>query len=115
MRLDTDEPLAQAVTDDKRTGRNRKLSDSELQEFQETAQEPPDKTGIDAPAWTPSLVQEHLEKTYGVEYSIPSCRRLLKEAGLSYQESRDEASEAKEYEQQESRDEPKNSGGIWTP
>jgi hypothetical protein len=39
----------------------------------------------------------------------------LKEARLSYQELRDEASEAKEYEQQESRDEPKNSGGIWTP
>lgn len=77
MRLDTDEPLELAAADDKRTGRKRKLSDSELQEFQEAAQKPPDKTSIDAPARTSSLVQKHL-KNCGVEYSIPSCRRLLK-------------------------------------
>lgn len=35
--------------------------------------------------WTSALVEEHLEETYGVTYSIPSCRRLLKEARLTYQ------------------------------
>jgi hypothetical protein len=45
-RLDTDESLEQAVTDDKRTGRKRKLSDSEQQEFEETVHEPPKKLGL---------------------------------------------------------------------
>jgi len=40
------------------------------------------------PTWSPALVQQYLEDTYGVEYSRPSCRRLLKEAGLSYQKPR---------------------------
>lgn len=74
-RLDTDESLEQAVTDDKRTGRKRKLSGSEQQNFQETVHEPPEKAGVDAPA----LAQDYLEETHGVTYSIPSCRRLLKE------------------------------------
>ena len=112
-RLDTDESLEQAVTDDKRTGRKRKLSDSEQQEFEETVHEPPEEVGIDAPAWTPALAQEYLQETYDVEYSIPSCRRLLKEAGLSYQKPRRSAAEADENEQEEFRDELKKSGGKW--
>jgi transposase len=114
-RLDTDESLEQAVTDDKRTGRKRKLSDSEQQNFQETVHEPPEKAGIDAPAWTPALAQDYLEETYGVTYSIPSCRRLLKEAGLSYQKPRRKAAEADEDEQEEFHDTLKKSGGRWTP
>src|SRR6056297_3575260 len=42
-RLDTDESLEQAVSDDKRTGRKRKLSDIEQENFQETVHEPPEK------------------------------------------------------------------------
>jgi transposase len=114
-RLDTDEPLEQAVVDDKRTGRKRKLSEQQQETFEETVHEPPSEVGIDAPAWTPALVQEYLEETYGVEYSIPSCRRLLKEAGLSYQKPRRKAAEAEETEQEEFYDELKKSGGRWTP
>ena len=114
-RLDTDESLEQAVSDTKRTGRKRRLSESQLKEFEETVHEPPDEVGINAPAWTPALVQEYLEETYGVEYSIPSCRRLLKEAGLSYQKPRRKAAEADEDEQGEFHDELKRSGGRWTP
>jgi len=114
-RLDPDESLEQAVTDDKRTGRKRKLSDSGQENFQETVHEPPEKAGIDAPAWTPALVQEYLEETYGVDYSIPSCRRLLKEAGLSYQKPRRRAAESDEDEQEAFHDELKKSGGRWTP
>jgi transposase len=114
-RLDTDEPLEQAVVDDKRTGRKRKLSEQQRETFEETVHDPPSEVGIDAPAWTPALVQEYLEETYGVEYSIPSCRRLLKEAGLSYQKPRRKAAEAEETEQEEFYDELKKSGGRWTP
>ncbi len=49
---------------------------------------------IDAPAWTPALAQRYLEESYDVEYSIPSCRRLLKETRLSYQKPRRTAAES---------------------
>jgi len=52
---------------------------------------------------------------YDVEYLIPSCRRLLKEAGLSYQKPRRSAAEADEDEQEEFRNKLKKSGGKWTP
>ncbi|MFP9193919.1 winged helix-turn-helix domain-containing protein [Natrialbaceae archaeon A-CW1-1] len=42
---------------------------------------------MDAPAWTPALVQQYLAETYDVEYSIQKCQRLLKESGLSYQKT----------------------------
>ena len=115
MRLDTDESLEQAVTDAKRTGRKRKLSEQQQQEFQATVHQPPEEVGIDAPAWTPALVQQFLKDTYGVEYSYPSCRRLLKEAGLTYQKPRRTAAEADEDDRDEFHDELKKSGGRWTP
>ncbi len=114
-RLDTDESLEQAVSDDKRTGRKRKLSETQQEEFEETVHEPPSEIGIDAPAWTPALAQEFLEETYGVEYSIPSCRRLLKEAGFSYQKPRRSAAESDKNEQEAFHEELKKSGGRWTP
>ncbi len=115
MRLDTDEPLEQAVSDAHRSGRKRKLSESQQEEFEQTVHEPPEEAGIDAPAWTPALVQEFLEETYGVEYSYPSCRRLLKEAGLSYQKPRRTAAEADEDDQEAFHDEIKKSERRWTP
>ena len=114
-RLDTDESLERAVSDDKRTGRKRKLSESQQKEFEETVHESPEKAGIDTPAWTPAIVQEYLEETYDVEYSIPSCRRLLKEAGLSYKKPRPSTAEADENEQEKFQDERKKSGWKWTP
>ncbi|MFC6716702.1 IS630 family transposase [Halovalidus salilacus] len=87
-RLDTDESLEQAVTDAHRSGRKRKLSETEQEQFEATVHGSPAEVGLDAPAWTPALVQQYLAETYDVEYSLPSCRRLLKEAGLSYQKPR---------------------------
>ncbi len=114
-RLDTDESLEQAVTDAHRSGRKRKLSEKEQQEFEETVHESPEKVGVDAPAWTTALVQRYLDETYDVEYSVPSCRRLLKEAGLSYQKPRRTAAESDADERETFREEPKKSGGKWTP
>lgn len=61
--------------------------------------------------WTPALVQEYLEETYGVEYSYPSCRRLLKEARLTYQKPRRSAAEADENEQEEFHNDLKKASG----
>ena len=115
MRLDTDEPLEQAVTDVHRSGRKRKLSESQQQAFEETVHESPEAVGLDASAWTPALVQQYLKDTYDVDYSIPSCRRLLKEAGLSYQKPRRTAAESDDSEEETFHEELKESGGRWTP
>jgi transposase len=72
----------------------------------------PSEIGIDALPWTPALAQDFLEETYGVEYSIPSCRRLLKEAGLSYQKPRRKAAEADENEQEAFHDELKKAAAT---
>ncbi|GAB7010242.1 hypothetical protein JCM31271_21850 [Halorubrum trueperi] len=115
MRFDTDEPLVQAASDAHRSGRKRKLSESEQEEFEQTVHKSPEEVGIDAPSWTPVLAQEVLEDTYGVEYSYPSCRRLLKEAGLSYQRPRRTAAETDESDREEFHVEIKKSERRWTP
>ena len=113
-RLDTSESREQAVTDGHRSGRNRKLSELQQKEFEKAVHESPEAVGIDAPAWTPALVQQFLDETCGVEYSFPSCRRLLKEAGLSYQKPRRSAAESDESEQEAFHDELKKSSRRWT-
>jgi transposase len=57
------------------------------------------------------LAQQYLDETYDVEYSIPSCRRLLKEAGLSYQKPRRTAAESDAEEQETFRKELKKAAG----
>ncbi len=114
-RLDTDESLESAVSDGTRTGRKRKLSTVQQEKFEDAVHEPPEEVGIDAPAWTPALAQQYLADSFDVEYSIPSCRRLLKEAGLSYQKPRRTAAKADERDQGAFHEEFKKSGGRWTP
>ncbi|AGB38864.1 transposase [Natronococcus occultus SP4] len=110
-RLDTDDPLADAVTDAPRPGRKRKLSEAELEAFRETVRDPPTDAGIDEPAWTPALARQYLADTYDVEYSIPSCRRLLKEAGLQYRPSSGPDAD----ERISSADARPRRDGRWTP
>ena len=112
-RLENEAP-ADAAVDDHRSGRNRKLSEKQLEEFRRTVHDPPTEAGYDEPAWTTHLVQRHLEDRYDVEYSIPSCRRLLKEAGLSYQKPRPTPAEADPEDREAFHDEIKKSAG-WTP
>jgi len=114
-RLDTDESLEQAVSDNKRTGRKRKLTDIQQQQFEETVHKLPEEVGLDPPAWTPALAQQYLADTFDVNYSIPSCRRLLKEAGLEYRKPRRSAAEATEDEQKKFDEKLKKSGGKWMP
>jgi transposase len=115
QRLDTDEPLWEAVSDAQRSGRTRKLSETELEEFRETLHESPEEAGYDEPAWTTKLVRHHLEEAYDVEYSIPSCRRLLKEAGLRYQKPRPSNAKAEPEDREELDQTLKKSAGRWTP
>ena len=81
-RFDTDDPIDIAVSDAHRSGRPRKLSEDELAAFEKAVHDPPTEFGYDGETWSPALVQQYLAETYSVEYSVPSCRRLLNEAGL---------------------------------
>lgn len=109
------EPLEQAVIDAHRSGRPRKLTDDQQQELEHTLHQPPTEIGVDAPAWTPALLKEYLRDTFRVEYSRPSCRRLMKEAGLRYQKSRRPATGVGSDDREERDAERKESAGRWTP
>jgi len=50
-------------------GERENSQKKEQQEFEETVHESPEEVDCDAPAWTPALVQQYLDETYGVEYS----------------------------------------------
>lgn len=109
-----DGPLEQAVSDARRGGRPRKLDAEQQTGLEETLQEPPTAAGYDASAWTPALVREYIDETFDVEYSLPSCRRLMKEAGLSYRNSR--RSVAREgTEGRDGSDDREGNRGRWTP
>jgi transposase len=82
-RLDPDD-IAASVTDDDRPGRPTKLSVQQRSTLYETLEAPPSRAGIDGESWTPELVRDHIRAVYDVSYSLPSCRRLMKEAGLRY-------------------------------
>ena len=109
------EPLEQAVTDAHRSGRSRKIEEEQQKQLRETLNEPPTESGYDAPAWTPALVQRYLDDAFDAEYSKPSCRRLMKEAGLSYQKPRRKAAEADSEDHERFEEELKKSDARWTP
>nr|WP_083252634.1 helix-turn-helix domain-containing protein [Haladaptatus sp. W1] len=76
------ESLEQAASDDHRSGRPRKLDIDQRNKLQETLQSSPKNAGYDEAAWTPVLVRQYIKDTFSVDYSVPSCRRLMREAGL---------------------------------
>lgn len=69
--------------------------------------EPLKEVGLDALVWTPAAVQQYFDETYNVEYAIPSRRRLVKEAGVSYQKPLHTAAELDTEEQKMFREELK--------
>lgn len=81
------EPIVSAVRDDRRPGRPRKLSDEQRALLGRTLHDSPGEAGYDAAEWTPRLVRRYVAETFDVDYSTPSCRRLLREAGLRYRRS----------------------------
>ena len=104
-----------AVLDDDRPGRPRKLSEEQLAELESVLQNPPTEAGFDAPAWTTELLQEFIRDRFEIDYSRPSCRRLMKEAGLSYQTPRKAAAEADPEDREAFEQELKKLGHVWMP
>jgi transposase len=80
-RLET-EPLDAAVEDARRPGRPRRLSTEQQDELERTLHRAPVEAGYDEAEWTPALVQRFLRDAFDVDYSLPSCRRFMNEAGI---------------------------------
>jgi transposase len=106
--------IAQAATDDARPGRPRRLGEEERERLERHLHDPPTAVGFDAPAWTSTLLQTFLRDSFDVEYSRPSCRRLLREAGLTYHPPRDTDREAERGDLETGRDEGRPRSGGWT-
>lgn len=74
-----EEPIHEAVTDEDRPGRPRKLDEDDRRRLREYLRDEPNSHGIEAAEWTPELVREHIEQTFDVSYSLGHVRRLLRE------------------------------------
>lgn len=85
--------LATAIQNDPRTGRPRKLTVSEFNALESVLLNPPEDSGYNEPAWSTSLVREYIRDRFDINYSRPSCRRLMKEIGLNHYPPRDAARE----------------------
>lgn len=77
-----------ALRDAPRPGRPSRLSDAQRRQYVAAVNAPPAEAELDAPAWSPALLQEYLRREFGITYSPEHCRRLLHEAGLSVQTAR---------------------------
>lgn len=110
-----DRDFESAVRDRERPGRPRKLSTEKLSDLEEILHRPPTEAGYDRPAWTTELVQRFIQDRFGIDYSRPSCRRLMKEAGLRYLSPRN-AIEAIDPEVRTAfEQELDNLGYVWVP
>ncbi|MFB6073775.1 MAG: transposase [Haloarculaceae archaeon] len=70
-------PIPEALTDDDRTGRPRKLSSAQRARLDDALSRTPAAAGFDADAWTPALVNAYVSERFGVDYSRATCRRLM--------------------------------------
>ena len=104
-----------AVRDEHRPGRPRKLSADQLARFEAILQDPPTEAGYDVPAWTTELVQRLLHEEFDTDYSRPSCRRLMREAGLRHL-TRREAMREVDPDEREAFDRAADTPGhVWLP
>lgn len=94
-------PLVEAIHDDPPPGRPPKLTDDEREQFEAAVQAAPEAVGYDAPAWTTKLARRFLTEEFDVEYTPRHVRRLLTEAGLSFQTPRPQPPAAHDEEREE--------------
>jgi transposase len=76
------QPLNEAIADNDRPGRPRKLSSDQQQRLADLLRNLPHEAGYDAENWTPGLVRQLIKDEFRIEYSIPHVRRLMHESGL---------------------------------
>ncbi len=68
-----------AIEDEPRPGRPPKLDESQRKSLATDIDASPERFGYEATEWTPELLENHLRREYGVEYSTGHVRRILRE------------------------------------
>lgn len=69
--------LQEAPMDEDRTGAPSALSENQREEVLSTLRESPKEVGIDETTWSGHLVQQWIEKKYGVTFSRRHAQRFL--------------------------------------
>ena len=87
----SDEPFEEVVYDNHRAGRPTELSEGEYEQFVQALHSRPEDVGVEAPTWSVPLARHYLSEEFDVEYSERHVRRLMTEAGLSWQTARSES------------------------
>ena len=93
--------------DESPPGRPASLTEDEFEQFQRAVHNPPTEVGFDAPAWSSALAQEYLRREFDQQFSRRHVRRLLNEAGLSWQTPRPQPPTADEGKREEFREDLK--------
>lgn len=106
---------ATAARDDHRPGRPHKLPEGDRDRLEDHLREPPTAAGVDAPAWTTELLQAFVRDRFDVEYSLSSCRRLLREAGLRPVEPGQAPDAMAPGTQNDSGEGESRPGHVWVP
>jgi transposase len=101
-RLESKE-IDEALYDEPPPGRPGKLTDEEFETFKHAVSNPPKDVGYDAPAWSSALAQQFLRDEVDQEFSRRHVRRLLNQAGLSWQTPRPQPPTADDEERREFR------------
>lgn len=73
------ENIADSVRDEPRPGRPRKLDPAQQEELARALEDTPEQKGFGGDRWTAPVLCDYIQETFDVEYSLPSCRRLLAE------------------------------------
>ncbi len=68
----------------KSPGRKSKLSRTQRKELAKQIQAGPKEWGYPGGVWTSAMIQEHIQKHFGVFYSVKYIPELLKNMGLSH-------------------------------
>lgn len=71
------QPLDDALTDQPRPGRPPALSAEERETVESWLAASPDAHGLDAEEWTPKLLRDYVQSTFGIDYSTGHIRRVF--------------------------------------
>ena len=67
------------LIDETSPGRPPKLSNDEWKRLQAELAKPPTAYDLDGKKWQGKLLQAHLSRRYGIDFSLRQCQRLLKQ------------------------------------
>lgn len=71
--------IESAISDDSRPGRPPKLDEKQQASVRSVLNTSPTELGYEQSTWTPELLQRHIEREYGVTYSLGHVRRIIRE------------------------------------